>query len=149
MTDLIELKHKDWVVISAYYAMYQSALALLAKIGLESKNHATTAAILEYFFNEQINKALISAFNDIKTKKDKIDAVTINERFIDYLWKIKRARETVQYGISINFEETEIVISHTREFVSKIKVVINELNEELIKAINKEINNLEKEAALQ
>ncbi len=43
MTDLSKLGHEDWVVISAYYAMYQSAMALLTKIGLESKDHATTS----------------------------------------------------------------------------------------------------------
>lgn len=60
MTDLNNLKHEDWVVIVAYYAMYQSALSLLIKIGLESKKHVTTVAVLEYFFGEKISKELIS-----------------------------------------------------------------------------------------
>lgn len=104
MTDLNKLGHEDWAVITAYYAMYHSALALLAKIGLESKDHATTAAILEYFFGGQMNKGLIGKFNELKGRKDKIEAVTIEEKYIDYLWKVKRARETVQYGVSINYK---------------------------------------------
>ena len=63
MTDLSKLKHEDWVVISAYYAMYQSAMSLLTKIGLESKDHATTAAVLEYFFGEQISRDSIGKLN--------------------------------------------------------------------------------------
>lgn len=146
MTDLSKLGHEDWVVISAYYAMYQSAMALLIKIGLESKDHATTAAVLEYFFDGQINKDLIVKFNELKERKDKLEAITIKEKYINYLWKIKRARETVQYGISINYKETDIVMRNTREFVSKIKLVVNELDERIIELIGKKIKELEETA---
>ena len=70
MTDLGKLGHEDWVVISAYYAMYQAATSLLTKIGLESKDHASTVACLEYFFSEQINKELLGKFNELKERKD-------------------------------------------------------------------------------
>ncbi|HIH17393.1 MAG TPA: HEPN domain-containing protein [Nanoarchaeota archaeon] len=143
MTDLSKLGHKDWVVTSAYYAMYQSAMSLLTKIGLESKDHATTVAVLEHFFGEQISKELIGNFNELKERKDKIEAITISEKYIDYLWKIKRARETVQYGISINYKETDIVMRNAREFVSKIRLVLNELNDKLIEFIGKKINELQ------
>ena len=143
MTNLSRLGHKDWVVTSAYYAMYQSAMSLLTKIGLESKDHATTVAVLEHFFGEQISKELIGNFNELKERKDKIEAITISEKYIDYLWKIKRARETVQYGISINYKETDIVMRNAREFVSKIRLVLNELNDKLIEFIGKKINELQ------
>ena len=142
MTDLNKLRHEDWVVISAYYAMYQSATALLIKIGLESKDHATTVAILEYFFDEQITKELLGKFNQLKEKKDKIEAVTIDEKYIHYLWKIKRARETVQYGVSISYKEKDTVMNNAREFVSKMKLVMSELDEELIEVIEKRIAEL-------
>jgi len=106
MTDLNKLGHEDWVVISAYYAMYQSAMALLARIGLESKDHATTVAVLEHLFSGHISREMIGRFNELKGRKDKIEPITINEKYINYLWRIKRARETVQYGISINYKET-------------------------------------------
>lgn len=144
MTDLNRLGHEDWVVIAAYYSMYQAALSLLAKIGLLSKDHATTVAVLEYFFGKQIGKELIEKFNDLKRKKDKIEAIIIEEKYIDYLWKIKRARETVQYGISISYKETDQVMSNAREFVSKIKIVVEELDEELVSVICKEIRRLKK-----
>ncbi len=143
MTDLSRLGYEDWVVISAYYAMYQSAMALLAKIGLESKDHATTVSVLEYFFGEQISKDLISKFNELKERKGKIEAIAISEKYIDYLWKIKRARETVQYGISINYRETDVVMRNAREFVSKIKLVLSELDDKLIEIISEEIKELE------
>lgn len=142
MTDLSRVKHEDWVVITAYYAMYQSALALLAKIGLESKDHATTVAVLQYFFDRQISMELIEKFNELKERKDKIEAIVIEEKYIDYLWKIKRARETVQYGISMTYRETDTIMKNARDFVSKIKLVISELDEKIIEVIGKRIKEL-------
>lgn len=144
MTDLNKLGYEDWVVITAYYAMYHAAMSLLAKIGLLSKDHATTVAILEYFFSKQISKKLLEEFDKLKKKKDKIEEIIIEEKYIDYLWRIKRARETVQYGISISFKETLQVISNARDFVSKIKIVLEELDEEILTAIRKEIGKLKK-----
>ncbi len=146
MTDLSRLGHEDWIVISAYYAMYQSAMSLLARIGLESKDHATTVAVLEYFFGEQLSKELIGKFNELKKRKDKIEAITIGEKYIDYLWKIKRERETVQYGISINYKEADIVMRNAREFVSKIKLVLNEFDDKLIEIVVKHVKELEEVA---
>ncbi|MBI2675715.1 MAG: HEPN domain-containing protein [Candidatus Aenigmarchaeota archaeon] len=142
MTDLSSLGHEDWVVIAAYYAMYQSALAILAKIGLESKEHATTASVLEYFFGEHIGRELIEKFNEMKVQKDRIEAITIKEEYIDNLWKAKWARETVQYGISVTYKETDVVMKNAREFVSKIKLVASQLDEEIVRVIGKEISDL-------
>src|SRR3989338_5909193 len=122
--------------------MYQSAMSLLTKIGLESKT-TPTASVLEYFFDEQISRDLIGKFNELKERKDKIEAITISEKYIDYLWKIKRARETVQYGISINYKETDVVMRNARDFVSKIKLVLNELDDKLIEFIVRQVKELE------
>ena len=122
--------------------MYQSAMSLLTKIGLESKDHATTASVLEYFFGGQISKDLIGKFNELRERKDKIEAITISEKYIDYLWKIKRARETVQYGVSINYKETGVMMRNAREFVSKMKLVLNELDEKLVEIVGKKTKEL-------
>jgi len=148
MTDMNRLGHEDWVVICAYYAMYQAATSLLSRIGLESKDHATTAAVLEYFFSEHISMEMIAKFNELKERKDKIEAITIEEKYIDYLWKAKLARETVQYGISINYKEANIVMSNARAFVSKLKIVNSELDEKIVEVIQKRINEL-KEIAMK
>ena len=146
MTDLSELGHEDWTVIAAYYAMYQSALAILTKIGLESKEHATTAAVLEYFFGKRISRGLIEKFDELKGEKDKIGSIMMEEKYIDHLWKVKRARETAQYGISIECEATEVVMNNAREFASKVKLVVSELDDKLVAIIGKEIRELEKAA---
>ena len=143
MTDLNKLGHEDWVVIVAYYAMYHSALAVLSKIGLESKEHATTVAVLEHFFGEQIDGSLLQKFNEVKEKKDKIESIRMEERYINYLWKAKKSRETVQYGISINYKETNEIISNSREFVMKIKLMLDEISDKIIKVLGEEIKILQ------
>jgi uncharacterized protein (UPF0332 family) len=137
MTDLNNLRHEDWVVTAAYYAMYQAATALLTKIGLHSKEHAATVAVLEHFFGKQLEKEVIENFNGLKQKKDKIEAITvIEEKYINYLWKAKSARETAQYGISITYKETDNIIANARDFVSKIKLVLEEIDEKLIETLH-------------
>lgn len=93
MTDLDKLGHSDWVVVAAYYSMYHSATSILSKIGLDSKDHATTAAVLEYFFGRRIEKSLLERFNELKEKKEETEIIRIEEKYIDYLWKTKKARE--------------------------------------------------------
>lgn len=144
MTDLNKLGHEDWVVIAAYYSMYQAALGILAKIGLDSKDHATTVAILEYFFGKQIDKTLLEKFNELKERKDKLESIRLDEKYIDYLWKIKIAREIVQYGISITYKETNVIMGNAREFVSKIKLLLEEIDEELVRIISEKIRELSK-----
>jgi len=131
-----------WAIIAGYYAMYQAATSLLVKIGLQSKDHATTVAVIEHFFGKQIDKELIEKFNGLKEKKDKIESVIIDDRYIDYLWKAKGARETAQYGIFINFKETGIIMRNARDFVSKIKIMLEELDEKIIMAIHNKAKEL-------
>ena len=99
---------------------------------------------MEYFFGEKIGKELLERFNSLKNEKDKLEAITIQEKFIDYLWNIKQARENVQYGVDINYKESEKVMNNAREFVNKIKLVLNELEEDIIEGILEEIKRLEK-----
>lgn len=148
MTDMGRLGHEDWVMVTAYYAMYQAATSLLSRIGLESKDHATTSAVLECFFGEHISSDMIAKFNDLKERKDKIEAITIGDRYMEYLWKAKQFRETVQYGISISFKETNLVMGNARAFVSKLKIVDSELDDKIVEVIQKGIAEL-KEAAMK
>ena len=142
MTDLNRLGHSDWVVIVAYYSMYHAATAILSRIGLDSKDHATTAAILEYFFGEKIEKSLLDKFNELKEKKDKLESIKIEERYIDYLWKTKKARESIQYGIATTYKETDNIMGNAREFVTKIKLSLEEIDDDFINIAEEEIKEL-------
>lgn len=115
MTDLGKLGHNDWVVTTAYYAMYQSVLALLSRVGLESKEHAATIALLEYL---------------------------LENPYADYLWKIKGEREKVQYGISINHQESKSIMKLARDFVMKMKLVIGQLDDKIMSKMRMNISEL-------
>ncbi len=58
------------------------------------------------------------------------------------MWKVKQERETVQYGIEIAYKETDVIMRNAREFVTKMKLVLDEINEDVVGAINKEIGKL-------
>lgn len=142
MTDLNKLGHSDWVVAVAYYSMYHAATSILAKMGLDSKDHATTAAVLEYFFGKKIEKSLLDKFNELKEKKEEIQMIKIEEKYINYLWKTKKTRETIQYGVETTYKETGLIMENAREFVTKIKVLLGDMDEDFIKIAVKEINEL-------
>ena len=57
-----EYSNDEWIIITAYYAMYTSALALLAKIGYKSDNHTATILALEKFFvKKELNWSRVSS----------------------------------------------------------------------------------------
>jgi uncharacterized protein (UPF0332 family) len=113
----------DWVVITAYYAMYHSALAALASIGYKSDNHTATIIALEVFF---VRKNLLE-----KEFLDKLkQARELEEEYVQKLRHARRQRETAQYGVT---EETgkdaaEKLLKDARNFVNRIEKLINEIN---------------------
>ena len=142
MTDLDKLGHSDWVVVAAYYSMYHSATSILSKIGLDSKDHATTAAVLEYFFGRRIEKSLLERFNELKEKKEETEIIRIEEKYIDYLWKTKKAREKTQYGINITYTESNPIMNNAREFTTKIKLLLEEIDDDFVDIVVEEIKKL-------
>jgi len=142
MNDLDNLKHTDWVAVVAYYAMYHAATSILTRIGLESKDHATTVAILEYFFSEHIEKELLERFNELKKKKEKMEIRFIGDELLNYLWSAKNLRETAQYGTNTFINKSEESLKHAKEFVLKIRTLLAELDEDYITVLIEQIKEL-------
>lgn len=94
----------EWVAITGYYAMYSSALALLAKIGFKSKNHlATLLALEEYFVKKKIlDQTTLSTLKDALFQKNEIEKLS----------DARHKREIAQYSIT---KKT------TKEIAEKIK----------------------------
>ncbi len=144
MTDLGKLEHYDWVVIAAYYAMYHSVLSLLAKLGIKSRDHTSTVAVLEYLFSKEIKSEWIKKFNKLKDMKEKFESLVIDKKYINYFWKVKSARESVQYGISLDYKKYESIMKIARNFVTRIKLVQNGLNQKLIEEMRDKVKKLQK-----
>ena len=113
----------DWVIIISYYAMYTSALAALAKLGLKSKSHAATINVLEhYYIPKEKNKKTLEKKDIHKLTK----AYAISEQIITKLIQTKTKRETAQYDATpaITKEMAKSSLEDADEFITKIEEII-------------------------
>ena len=87
-----EYNSDEWIVICGYYAMYSSALALLAKIGFRSKNHTATIQVLEEYF---VKRKLLDSKSFALLK----NAVFQKEE-LEKLSEARHKREIAQYSVT-------------------------------------------------
>lgn len=109
----------EWVVITGYYAMYASALALIAKIGYKSKNHTATIILLEEFF---IKKKLMSK-EDIELLRNAI----IQKAEIEKLSEARHKREIAQYSVTkqTTREIAENIKQDAYSFINKCEEILS------------------------
>jgi len=67
----------EWVVIAAYYAMYISALSVLARLGYKSKNHTATITALDEFFvkKRMLRKEFLQILERLRIRKEEIEGL--------------------------------------------------------------------------
>ena len=113
MVDFSE-KYPDWAVSAAFYAMYHSLLAILYKLGYESRNQECTITTIEYFIKQRVL--------DIDTKY--ILMIRSTKEIAGE--NAKGLREEFQYGTktTISRIKLEILMDNTKEFVDKMRAVI-------------------------
>ncbi len=118
--------NNEWVIVTSYFAMYRSALALLAKIGYKSDNHTATILALEKFF---VKKDLIGHeyLAILQHSKDQI-----NKQDVDNLSKGKENREIAQYNVTeaITYAIAEASMKNAYEFVNKVRSIIDAMKTE-------------------
>lgn len=107
----------DWAVSAAFYAMYHSLLAILYKMGYDSRNQECTINAIEHF---------------IKTGKIKLDPKYIAMiRRTDELMgsDAKALREEFQYGteIEVEHEILENMKSNAKEFVEAARIILEQI----------------------
>lgn len=107
----------EWVVVTAYYAMYMSALSLLAQLGYKSKSHTATVVALEEFFVKKklLDKAHLDNLKDLHVKKEEVSM----------LREVKDRREIAQYSVTKKTtkdlaEKTKI---DARAFVDRVEEI--------------------------
>ncbi|MEK6913545.1 MAG: HEPN domain-containing protein [Nanoarchaeota archaeon] len=109
-------------VSEAYYCMYSSLLALLFKIGIKSENHSASIILFRKLFNNLDLAKIISW-----AKEERID----KQYYV----------ETKQI-IKVTKESCNEMIFKAESFLIKMRVLINELNNEKINSIKENFNNL-------
>ncbi len=90
-------------VSMSYYAMYHCLLALLFKCGIKCENHTDNILLLKRLFNENELHEMISA-----AKEERID----KQYYVDF---------------EITKDETKGMIEKSREFITKVKLIIESL----------------------
>ncbi|MFA7707443.1 MAG: hypothetical protein WCX73_00675 [Candidatus Pacearchaeota archaeon] len=111
----------EWVVICGYYAMYSSALSLIAKIGYRSKNHTATLLLVDEYF---VKKKLLDETSMLLIKN-----AFLQKEEIDKLFDARHKREIAQY--SITKQTTKLIAEKIKkdayEFVNKCEEVLENL----------------------
>jgi len=93
-----ELLFYDWAIISSYYAVYHTILALLISIGYSSKNHACAIAALDYFFQrkrQRLGNREILVIRGLRA---------ISRKMVEEAWTMKDRRERTAYGVALSTE---------------------------------------------
>lgn len=119
VTDLlIENEHNAWAIITMYYAMYHSALALLSVVGYKSRNHTCTKIALQQIFIKHNKDIEVCSWLD--------DSLKLKRGLLKALSNAKELREQLQYEIkdilpSLVNQERETA----QEFVREVEGIIN------------------------
>jgi len=107
----------DWGVSQSYYAMYHSLLAVLFKLGYESKNHECTINAVEYLIEEgkiglDLKDIAFIRTTEQMTSKD-----------------AKLLREEFQYGTETTVNEKLLneLLENSKRVVEKIEIALSEL----------------------
>ncbi len=124
-------KCPDWVIVSGYYAMYHSALALLALKGWKSRDHDATISMLGNLYLFKDGALSIADINKISEAK----------KFRDSLEKLKEAkliRRDASYGVDLAKldDGVDFIVSNAKPFVdSMYKIAGDELGYELLSRV--------------
>ncbi len=115
---LLDSEKFEECVSMAYYGMYHALLAALFKCGIKSENHSASILVLKELFNEEDLAAEISF-----GKKERID----KQYYTDF--KLTKL-------------DCEDMIKRAENFIIRIKIIINQLNEEKILQIRDKLNTV-------
>lgn len=112
----------DWCISIYYYAIYHSALALVTKIGYDSKSHLATITTIILFYHHQDNILKEEDINFL------IEKIHLEKDEIDLILESKSLREKACYGTDELFElsQTKRLQRQTADFVNKIKRLLEE-----------------------
>ncbi len=112
----------DWAVNAGFYAMYHSFLAILSKLGFESRNQECTFTTIEYFIELG------------KTKLSKDDVNMVRNASKDVKSDAKTLREDMQYGTKteIERESLRVLEGNSKYIVNKVRVALKKMENKVL-----------------
>ena len=105
-------KFNDWLIVTLYYALYHSALALITNKRFSSKNHYATILIL------------IKEYSITKEEVQLLNELSINKEDAELYTQLKDDRHDASYATNIKFDNQTI-----RDYESKVNEFINKSQE--------------------
>ncbi len=117
----------DWAVNAGFYSMYHSFLAILSKVGYESRNQECTFTTIEHLIDLKKIKL---------TKKDVKSVRNVSKGVKN---DAKTMREDMQYGTKteIEKEKLEVLEETSKEIVNKVRIVLKEMEDNKKKRLKK------------
>jgi uncharacterized protein (UPF0332 family) len=112
---LLNKDYGDWVVISLYYALYHSCLALVANKGYYSKNHTATLLVI------------LKNYSNISHEEiEMIDETSFTKSDAEFYTSLKQDRHDASYTTSVLFdkEKIELLRKKTISFINKIEEML-------------------------
>lgn len=118
-----DYSNDEWIIITAYYAMYASALALISKIGYKSDVHTSTIWAINKFFVEKdiIGQEYLAMLSHVQNQIDGKDVKALS--------KGKEDREIAQYNVTqaTTHAIAEASMKNAHAFVKKTRSIIESL----------------------
>ena len=107
-------KFNDWLIVTLYYALYHSALALITNRNYSSKNHYATILIL------------IKEYVITRDEARLLNELAINKEDAELYTNLKEDRHDASYATNIRFTQETIDTYETKvlDFVNKTEGLI-------------------------
>ena len=107
-------KFNDWLIVTLYYSLYHSALALITNKNYSSKNHYATILIL------------IKEYSITKDEARLLNELSINKEDAELYTNLKADRHYASYTTNIKFnqETTNTYETKVIDFINKTEELI-------------------------
>jgi uncharacterized protein (UPF0332 family) len=107
-------KFNDWLIVTLYYALYHSALALITKKNYTSKNHYATILIL------------IKEYGITKDEAELINELSISKEDAELYTNLKEDRHSASYATNTKFTREKINYYEEKvlEFMNKAEELV-------------------------
>lgn len=143
--NFVKSKFPEWAAIASYYAMYQASSAILRRIGVHSRDHTCTIAIIEKYFVKtgRIDKRFVEQYRNMSEIIEKMESYKIEQRLVSALKDAREKRENFQYDIVTATETADIdkIIKDATEFASEAKILLDNIKNEFIEVLRKDLKS--------
>jgi uncharacterized protein (UPF0332 family) len=117
MSDFRGIGYSDWSASAAFYCIYHCLLAIIAKLGYESRNQDCTFALIYRLIEEGkigLDKETVQSVHELNPEEKHESSTIIG------------VRESQQYGVSLSLEDDTFKTLHKTalEVLDKTKEII-------------------------